>query len=305
MSRPFALLKCVDPQGVEAQGVRQRLRRHGVEVRRIAPRAGPYLRFSLIRQGSGAMDCCLNANDWAARHLPGAAGLAWAHITAQDLAALIGASARPVTFPSEQLSYDEAAFQGLMDGPLHAATPCIESHEGSVWVDRFDWPAPRHAPIGELPGGLPVSIALRIGRAKLSRRQLARLRQGDIVLLTEAYPCATLRGTRLFSFELEPESIKVNDLLFSLDEDTNSSVQTDDAAIHHLDMIELTVEVVVGKLEKTVAELAQLQPGDVVALQDDAYKQMELRVDGRRFATGELVQIGDQLAVQVLKKTSS
>ncbi|MGY8564895.1 FliM/FliN family flagellar motor switch protein [Paracidovorax citrulli] len=61
----------------------------------------------------------------------------------------------------------------------------------------------------------------------------------------------------------------------------------------------VTVDVVLCQLQQSIAELDGLQPGTVFNLPHDAWKQLQLRVNGQVVARGELVQVGDQLGVQL------
>lgn len=62
-------------------------------------------------------------------------------------------------------------------------------------------------------------------------------------------------------------------------------------------VIQVTVRL--GQTEMTVQELLQLGPGSVVTVDTKAGEPVTLYLRGRRFASGHLVVVGEQLGVRI------
>ena len=63
--------------------------------------------------------------------------------------------------------------------------------------------------------------------------------------------------------------------------------------------IPVTLTVELGRVNLTLARLADLQPGDVIELGRHSREPVELTSGGRLVARGELVQIDTELGVRV------
>ena len=61
----------------------------------------------------------------------------------------------------------------------------------------------------------------------------------------------------------------------------------------------LEVEVSLGRIQPRVRELLAFGPGSVVELDKRAGDPVDLYLRGKRFATGKLVVVGDQLGVRI------
>lgn len=72
-------------------------------------------------------------------------------------------------------------------------------------------------------------------------------------------------------------------------------------AIRHVDDIPLTISIEVGRLEMTVKKLSDLQPGNLLELDPNPENDVDLVINGSRVGRGELLRIGENLAVRVLE----
>lgn len=66
-----------------------------------------------------------------------------------------------------------------------------------------------------------------------------------------------------------------------------------------LDHVEIEIEAILGKRRMTVGELRSVAGGDLVALSASLSEPVELRVNGRTVALGEIVAVGDNFGVRV------
>ncbi|MDR6092747.1 type III secretion protein Q [Stenotrophomonas sp. SORGH_AS321] len=305
MSRPLALLARIDPHTLHMQQLQQALRGCGVDARTSTPPPSPCLRFQLA-SGGGAMVCRVDANAWAAVHLPGLVGLDW---TAMDPLVLAGLTdvQHPLQFAHDALRYDHA--HGL---PASTAAPealgltTVPAAEGAVWIESWTAPLPRATQAPRLPAALALPIRLQLGATALTQRQLRRLRGGDMVLI--AAPMARAwRGPRpLFDFHLQPDSLIVTTVHSPAPAGLDAPrlpLPEDEPMLEAADLQDLPLElhVLLCRIDLSLGDLAGLQEGSVVPLPEKAIERVQLLHNGRPVVTGELVQVGDRLAVKLAR----
>jgi flagellar motor switch protein FliN len=68
-----------------------------------------------------------------------------------------------------------------------------------------------------------------------------------------------------------------------------------------LSAVDVSVEAYLGNASMTVAALKALQTGGVVTLESALNAFVELRVNGVAIAEGELVAVGDQFGVRIVR----
>ena len=66
-----------------------------------------------------------------------------------------------------------------------------------------------------------------------------------------------------------------------------------------IDHVEVEVEEILGEARLSVADLARLEPGDLVPLDRKLSEAAEIRVNGRIIARGEIVSVDEKFAVRV------
>lgn len=64
--------------------------------------------------------------------------------------------------------------------------------------------------------------------------------------------------------------------------------------------IPLRVEVVVGSITLTLGELLQLTPGSVVELEQSVESPVEIKVNGKLIARGEIVIVEERFGVRII-----
>lgn len=69
--------------------------------------------------------------------------------------------------------------------------------------------------------------------------------------------------------------------------------------------IEVTVAVEVGRTRLTLADLVSIEPGELVALDRMADAPVDVLVNGKPFAKGEIVAIGDRFGVRLTELVDS
>lgn len=63
--------------------------------------------------------------------------------------------------------------------------------------------------------------------------------------------------------------------------------------------VPVVVEAILGRSEITIGELEQLKPGAQIELDATLDRAVELRVNGRTIAHGEIVSVGDRFGVRI------
>ncbi|MEG2804529.1 type III secretion system cytoplasmic ring protein SctQ, partial [Stenotrophomonas sp.] len=257
------------------------------------------------------LDVAMPADSWGAAHWPSLAGLAWSAMAAAGTTPppSQGALLQPL---DPALAQAEVSWRPRPATPAAhdaAPAPALDTAQGLAWIDHARW---RGGPSGSALPLPPVSLPLTLHVARL-RLGLARLRQlkpGAVLLIDQLRPCAQVGRAALFAFDFTLETITVTNLLDLIDDDllgetapVAAAALPDQpaAAMPGLDVSRLpvNVEVVLCQVPQTVAELAALQPGTVFTLPDNAWLSLQLRVNGQPIGSGELVQVGDQLGVQL------
>ena len=79
----------------------------------------------------------------------------------------------------------------------------------------------------------------------------------------------------------------------------SDKTKTSDTTARLIDHVEVAIEVVLGEAKMTVAELAELNAGTVVALDRQLNEAAEIRVNKRVIARGEVVSVDDRFAVRI------
>ncbi len=78
-------------------------------------------------------------------------------------------------------------------------------------------------------------------------------------------------------------------------------VTPEKASLEKIEKVPLNIVVEVARFKMTCEKLMQLKPGNLLELNVSLEKPVDLVVNGRKIATGELVRVGETLGVQILK----
>ncbi|MFQ6547740.1 type III secretion system cytoplasmic ring protein SctQ [Aestuariibius sp. 2305UL40-4] len=166
---------------------------------------------------------------------------------------------------------------------------------------------------------LLVPLSIQSGSARLAVGQIQALRPGDILLPDDpqiSLSHATLQlGNNLTAMvalrdgqailEEEPKPMTTAPEIepgMNLDSDT-SDCAADNSAGGADPLAELTLDVRIelARLTLSLDALSEVGPGHVIPL-DNPIARVRVLVAGRPIATGELVQVGERLGVQILGK---
>lgn len=141
----------------------------------------------------------------------------------------------------------------------------------------------------------PIKVSL--GFTSLPVSDIENLAIGDALWITHAQ-------IYLYVGNIEYCALQYENHIFTVSEDIMDS-QTNNDLVDKLwttDGLKLNIEFVLSETTMTLAEISKIQTGDVLDTQiglGDNKVDVELRVQGRTLAKGELVLLNDRLAVEI------
>ncbi|MGB9667934.1 MAG: flagellar motor switch protein FliN [Thermosulfidibacteraceae bacterium] len=89
--------------------------------------------------------------------------------------------------------------------------------------------------------------------------------------------------------------------VWKLEEIETSDREKGNLSINFLRDVELEIEVVLGRGSCTIRELISLERDDVVPLDRSTGEPVDIHLNGRLFAKGEVVVIDDKFSVRILE----
>ncbi len=177
---------------------------------------------------------------------------------------------------------------------------------------------------------LPLPVALEVGRTSLSLAEVEFLAIGDIIMLCDTYylseKCLRINVNDQLScmaktegnsltlqtpFNNNTDNNMIDELTFSstaadpkpgtVDSggkaDGNDNAQTD--IENQFAELQVNLVFIAGRLQLTVAELRQMQPGHVFDLRQTADRHIEITANGAVIGMGELVEIDGRAGVRI------
>ncbi|MEI2260071.1 FliM/FliN family flagellar motor switch protein [Stenotrophomonas indicatrix] len=304
MNARFPLLGQIDAQALHLHELNQWLLRRGIEASWEPLPALPCLRFELGGP-QGQLVCQVQIADWARYHLPELQGLDWSQLDHATLSGLCSIE-QPLSLLVPLGNFPSARFLGLsLAGQQTLVYPQIVAKEGWVWLEQVHWRGPTAEPPIQVSGNERLPVKLRLGRTRKPVHLLRRLKPGDILLLPSARPQAWRADRCLFDFSLLPESVVVT-MTYPTEADQSAMLLSQvaheqDRTVDPLDLasLPLTLDIVLTTLQLSLAELSDLAAGSTLRLNEMAYRGVRIEHNGHCVASGELVQVGSTLGVQL------
>lgn len=147
--------------------------------------------------------------------------------------------------------------------------------------------------------GLPCPVKISLGSTLLPLKDIRHLNSGDVLWLINKCTALYIGHQQFCSVQYEQEHFSVSEDIM---DDQTSNVSMDD--LWSEDGLKFNIEFVLCETSMTLADISQMQPGDVldsVMGIDDNKITVQLRVQGKTVATGELVLLNERLAVEIEK----
>ncbi|VVE36914.1 Surface presentation of antigens protein SpaO [Pandoraea horticolens] len=168
--------------------------------------------------------------------------------------------------------------------------------------------------VGSLANELPAVMDFVLGSSVVSLSVLDSVELGDALLIGSRRLCAMVGATTLCSFDIEDDYIMLNEQIDNVapyDEDdceygeeasalsgTQNGLHADPPCFS-VDSLPVRLEFVLQRETMSVAEVAKLHAGAVLPVREGAEGRVSIRANGQVIAFGELIQVGDCLAVEV------
>ncbi|HEY4144846.1 FliM/FliN family flagellar motor switch protein [Pinirhizobacter sp.] len=297
--RRFACLRAADKDAARIAEVTTRWRRAGhVPDWQTTTIGRTYLRFSA--HGQDQATCLIDAQAWAQARMPPLAHIGWGSVTTDMAERLVADIPDPLRLSMPRgMPAPEARWAGVFRPDVAEHLPVIPSSEGDALIHgRWQWPIATGGQLISWRGS--VAIEFHLGHTRLKPPVISRLGVGDVLLLQTQRSLATTGLHTLFTFSLGQEGLIVDEFINRaveadyLDGDTTVTDTSVD-----LNRVPLRVDVVLAQRSCSLDELAGWASGSVIPLDSAAWTSVQLRIHGQLLATGELVQAGDGLAIQI------
>jgi type III secretion protein Q len=178
-----------------------------------------------------------------------------------------------------------------------------------AWFKSYPQPKPLARASEAQSAGVPLRIDFRLGTSTLPMSLLGQIAIGDALLIQRPAQIAMVGEKPLCRFHFEGAEIMLDRQFETyeenlLQENEDGDEIYDEAEPHsddsfRLDELPVVVEFILHRETMCFSDLRELYTGSVLTAQPDAASKVKIRANGRLVATGQLVQVGEQLAVQV------
>jgi type III secretion protein Q len=216
---------------------------------------------------------------------------------------LFEASKTPICMPLPELAYDVLCISPQQEQcDANQRILSIMTPQGRVWFrDYPNIPAPMRSTVSLSVRQISIPIAWNLGSSIASHRLVRDLRRGDVVLIErESFTIASA------SKVIGRFSINVNGEI-SVQTVDSDEINTKDAFSEYsevsvseaLNAIPLRLDFILQRCTMSVEQIDSLYRGQVLQLDHQSEKNIEIAVNGVRIAKGELVEFNGQLGVEV------
>jgi len=157
-----------------------------------------------------------------------------------------------------------------------------------------------------------LPLSLHIGHVSLSAETLETIDVGDFILLDhcsyhpkEHKGIATLhlKQTSLMNGRIKEGSLKIIEIIPTqeaiMSEETEESEKEESAVLIKAEEIPLSIKVEIGTLSMSLEKLLLLQPGNILDLPSLPERGVQLTVNGKTIARGELIEMGEAVGVKI------
>ncbi|MDY7578370.1 FliM/FliN family flagellar motor switch protein [Herbaspirillum sp. RTI4] len=304
MMNQFPLLRCVTQRDAGIERALPFFQSMNIDawITSVLP-WGRYFRFRLTYENSIA-SCLVDVDQWANVQFPELGGIAWSAMPECELRPLVTALEKPLIFAHQYFDYRSAVLMDIVDVTANnlateSALVCY-SHEATVYFEELPKINQDFQASTVLPYCLTVPVEFLIGKSVISTQLFKRIAIGDALLIEEKIQVARTSNQHLFTFSLTGNDITIKEIIMRQYNAPSAVLEGEsDLNTIHLDQLKLVVEIVLARKEYTAAELVTLQKGELITLPADSHQKVDLVVNNKIIASGELVQIDNILAVQV------
>jgi type III secretion protein Q len=244
------------------------------------------------------------------RRYPELHGLAWRALDARYVLDLFNEPGTAASLPAPPGGWERVRFTGVVQSELPEQSLLSFDEPGSSPVLFREFPVVAPSDAGSAAahaGALPLVMRFCIGASFAPMSLLSGLVPGDALVVQSRRHVVKVGGKPLCGFQYEGMDIMLNEQIYDEDEDNWDEQAYADAApgdrpappAFELDALPVKLEFVLQEEQVTVAELARVHAGIVLPMREGAVGNVAIRANGRWLGTGELIQVGEQLAVEV------
>jgi len=246
-------------------------------------------------------------------YLPSLTGCNREHERDEHVRTLFEANVRPIDMPISALFYEILHIRRDLEPPppgqclLSLMTP-----QGRIWFSEYPSATfveqlPLHAKSTVL--SLPLMLSWRLGSSNASRRLVSQLRCRDVLLICQEKFDITSAGKTVGYFSIN-EGGEVSMQVGCLNQtgmqgsidgevDISGSTNAESHITSAIADIPLRLDFILQRRMTTVAQLDAMYHGQVLQLDPQAERQVEITVNGMRIAMGELVELNGRLGVEL------
>ncbi|WGO83852.1 FliM/FliN family flagellar motor switch protein [Arsenophonus apicola] len=152
---------------------------------------------------------------------------------------------------------------------------------------------------------LPLQVRFSIGYSRLKQQLFCTLQTGDILLLQQSQTYLSVETIPLFHYTWQPQGNIMLAQPIVTDQDDHNASSESSPAIFDLNQLSLKVNFILQRQTFSLNTIKSWQSGTQLMLNSDAHCAITLEINGQTFAKGELIQVGEQLAVELHTLLSS
>ncbi|MGZ9737817.1 FliM/FliN family flagellar motor switch protein [Pseudomonas sp. GNP012] len=264
------------------------------------PRQSGYLCFRASGEG-GEWWGLIDARDWLHRSLPGLRSLLSVECSLMNIAELFRAVPQPLLLEVDDLHYRQISdVDGVPPGQLPPQElPWLDTPRGRLWLTRLPPARAANQPLDadSWLSDLPLRLELILGASHLGHG--IRLKAGDVLRIIQRSQRCYLGRQCLGAFTFTEQGVHM--LSTATDAQSTADFDTDTDTDFDLGALPVRLEFLLATREIDLATLSHIIAGQLIPLADDAVRHIEVRANGKPVARGELVQLQEQLAVELLE----
>ncbi|MDO7896740.1 FliM/FliN family flagellar motor switch protein [Pseudomonas citrulli] len=241
------------------------------------------------------------ARDWLHQALPTLRSWLGRECALPSIVALFRAVPRPLPLAVNVLHYHRLSDVEAVDSALcpQHELPWLDTGRGRLWITRLP---PTNATVEpQEPAAwlkaLPLRLVLQLGVSELRAGGVRRLREGDVLRITERTQRVLLAHRSLGVFTMTEEGLHMQ----PSDTDADPGTPPPTARPVDLGAVAVRLEFVLATHDIDLGRLSQFIEGQLIPLAADAAQRIEIRANGLPVARGELVQLDRQLGVELLE----
>lgn len=245
----------------------------------------------------------------------------WTQVPASYLCAFLLEKYSKITLPFVQEPMSLKVNNICLGKSADIRYPVVNSDIGELFIDEingnFQWMTISKNKIGAIAD-------FYWGYSQISLSLLKSALQGDILLIKTVSPMLVIGQKKWMKYAWEGgNSVELNerfdpeetdlDGLTQLEQedlddhrdDISPTLERDDTVnLQSISAIPVTVSFLLASKTLLIEQIEALAPGDKIELPENAYQHIIVKVSGISVASGELVKVGDNFAVEIQRSFS-